>query len=73
MKERPVDLERAVIAHDQAPEVSQPADGALDDPTPPVPPQRPAILRGRTYPIFLVRADQLNAALPNRFRNGSLS
>jgi hypothetical protein len=37
MKERPVDLERAVIAHDQAPVVPQPADGAFDDPATPIP------------------------------------
>jgi hypothetical protein len=48
MKERPVDLERAVIAHDQAPIISQPADGAFDDPTAPIPPQRATILGRRT-------------------------
>ncbi|GEM_PF-4042331 len=39
MKEPPVDGERAVVAHDQAPEIAQPANGALDDPAPLVPPQ----------------------------------
>ena len=42
MKERPVDLERAVVAHDQTPVVSQPADGALDDPAAATAPQGPA-------------------------------
>src|SRR5713226_9519952 len=64
MKERPVDLERAVIAHHQTPEVSQPTDGAFHDPTPPVSPQRATILRRRTNAILLVRADQFDAALP---------
>src|SRR5262249_2771825 len=31
MKECPVDGERVIIEHDQAPEIPQPADGALDD------------------------------------------
>src|SRR5271157_1520029 len=61
MKERAVDLERAVVAHHQAAEVPQPADGAFNDPAFSVSAQRPAILRGRTYPILLVRADQFNA------------
>src|SRR5271157_2490485 len=61
MKERAVDLERAVVAHQQAAEVPQPADGAFNDPAFSVSAQRPAILRGRTYPILLVRADQFNA------------
>src|SRR2546428_147247 len=34
MKERAIDLERAVIAHDQAAEIPKPTDGALDHPHP---------------------------------------
>jgi len=64
MKERPVDLERAVVAHDQAPEVSEPADGALDDPTPPIPSQGTTILRRRAHTILFVRADQFDPAPP---------
>ena len=64
MKERPVDRERAIITDHQAPEIPPPGDGALDDPPPLVPSQRPAILRGRTHAILLVRADQLDAAPP---------
>ena len=64
MKERPVDSERAVVADDQAPEVSQPTDGAFHDPTPPVSPQRAAILRRRTNAIPLVWADQFDSPLP---------
>src|SRR5260370_40628590 len=61
MKERPGDLERAVVAHDQAPEVSQPADGAFDNPASPIPPQRATILCRRSNTILLVRADPLDA------------
>src|SRR6266581_7680525 len=64
MKEHPVDLERAVVAHDQTPVIPQPADGTFHDPTPPVSPQRATILRRRTNAILLVRTDQLDAALP---------
>jgi hypothetical protein len=64
MKERPVDLERAIIAHDQAPVIPQPADGTLDDPTPPIPPQRATILCRRANAILLVWADQFDAAPP---------
>jgi hypothetical protein len=64
MKERPVDLERAVIAYDQAPIISQPADGALHNPTPPIPSQRTTVLHRRANAILLVRADQFDPAPP---------
>ena len=64
MKERAIDRERAVVAHDQAPEVSQPGVGAFHDPSPPVAPQRSSILRRRPNAILLVRADQFDPALP---------
>ena len=64
MKERPVDLERAVIAHNQAPVIPQPANGALHDPAAAIAPQGAAILRRRTNAILFVRADQFAAALP---------
>jgi len=64
MKESMIDREGAIIAHHQPPEVSQPGDSALDDPAPSVPPQGASVLRGWPYPIPLVRADQLDAALP---------
>src|ERR1700752_1640820 len=63
MKERPVDLERAVIAHDQAPSSPQPADGAFDDPATPIPSQCTTVLRRRANAILLVRADQFDPAL----------
>src|SRR5712692_3600691 len=64
MKEGTIDGERTVVAHDQAPEVSEPGVGAFDNPAPPVAPQRSAILRRGPNAIPLVRADQLDAALP---------
>src|SRR5438105_4922130 len=64
MKERPVDLERAVIAHNQAPVIPQPANGALHEPAAAIAPQGAAILRRRTNAILFVRADQFAAALP---------
>jgi hypothetical protein len=36
MKERPVDLDRAIVAHIQTPVIPQPADGAFHNPTQPV-------------------------------------
>src|SRR6266478_5671365 len=64
MKERPVNCEGTVVAHDQASEVPQPRVGALDDPAPLVPPKRAAILRCRPNAISLVRTDQFDPALP---------
>ena len=64
MKERPVNCEGTVVAHDQASEVPQPCVGALDDPAPFVPPKRAAILRGRPNAISLVRTDQFDPPLP---------
>jgi hypothetical protein len=61
MKERPVDGERVIIAHDQAPEIPQPADGALADLAPPVPLQGPAILRRWLLAIRVMRHDQCDA------------
>jgi hypothetical protein len=67
MKERAVDLERAVVAHDQTPEVSEPSVGAFDDPSPPIAPQRSAILGCRPNAIALVRTDQFDATLSQAF------
>src|SRR5260221_14357973 len=64
MKERPVNCEGAIVAHDQASEVPQPRVGALDDPAPFVPPKRGAILCCRPNAISLVRTDQFDPALP---------
>ncbi len=64
MKERPVNLERAVVAHYQAAVVPQPADGSLDDPAAPIPPQRATVLCCRSNAIPFVRADQFDPTLP---------
>ena len=62
MKEAPVNGQRAVIAHDQAAEVSQPGERAFHLPPSPVSPERPAVLRRGLAPILAVRGDQLDAA-----------
>src|ERR1700687_796748 len=67
MKEGPIDRERAVVAHDQAPEVSQPGVGAFHDPSPSVPPQSPAILGCGPNAIPLVRTDQFDPPLLQAF------
>ena len=64
MKERAKDCERAVVAHHQASEVSEPGVGAVDDPAPPVTSQGSAILRRGPHAILLVRTDQFDPALP---------
>src|SRR5580704_3882882 len=70
MKERAIDCKRAVIGHDQAPEVSQPGVGAFHNPSPPVAPQCSTILRRGPNAISLVRTDQFDPpllqALPQR-------
>ena len=74
MKERPIDGERAVVAHDQAAEVAEPSEGAFHDPAPPVAPQRSAVLRRRLAPILAMRARSTRCrAAASRFRSGSLS
>ncbi len=60
MKKGAIDLERAVVAYYQAPEIAEPADRAFDHPAFSVSAQRSAILRGRTNAIFLVRTDQFD-------------
>jgi len=67
MKERAIDCERTVVAHNQAPEVSQPGVGAFHDPSPSVAPQRSAILGCGPNAIPLVRTDQFDTPLPQAF------
>src|SRR3989475_6539810 len=62
MKERPVDRERAVIAHHQAAKVSEPGVGAFDDPTALVPPQRSTILCRGFLAVRAMRRDQFDSA-----------
>ena len=70
MKEGAIDGERAVVAHHQTSEVSQPGVGAFHDPSPLVTPQGSAVLGCRPNAILLVRADQSDPtplqALPKR-------
>ncbi len=67
MKERAIDCERTVVAHNQAPEVSQPSVGAFDNPSPLVPPQGSAVLGCGPDAIPLVRTDQFDTLLPQAF------
>src|SRR6516225_1922468 len=55
MKKRPIDLERAIVAHHQALKIAQPCIGALDDPTTLIPPRPSHVLRGRSNAIRLGR------------------
>src|SRR3984893_8945585 len=64
MKERPINSERAVMAHHQTTVIAQPANGAFDDPAASIASQRAAILCRQTNAILLVRADQFDSALP---------
>ena len=67
MKEGPIDRERAVVAHDQATEVTEPGVGAFDNPAPPVAPQRSAVLRRRFDSVAAMGHDQFNTPLPQSF------
>src|SRR5271168_2110966 len=67
MKEGTIDRERAVVAHDQAPEVPQPGVSAFDNPAPPVAPQGSAVLRRRFLSVAAMRHDQFNTPLPQAF------
>jgi hypothetical protein len=57
MKERPIDRERAIVAHHQTAEISQPREGALDRPAPFVSPQDSAILRRRAMTVCVTSAE----------------
>jgi hypothetical protein len=67
MKESAIDCERAVVASDQVPKISEPGVGAFDDPSPPVAPRRSAILRCGPNAISDVRENQFDSALPQAF------
>src|ERR1700739_1221863 len=64
MKERAINCERTVVAHNQASEVAEPGVGAFDDPAASIAPQRASILRRGPNAILLVRRDQFVSALP---------
>lgn len=67
MDKRLIHHDVAFVAHDQAPEVSEPGDGAFDDPAPSVPPQGSAILGRRFDSDDFVRTDHLDAARGQSF------
>jgi len=67
VKEGAIDRERAVVAHDQAPEVTEPGVGAFDNPAPPVAPQRSAVLCRWFLSIAAMRHDQFDTPLPQSF------
>ena len=67
MKEGAIDRERAVVAHDQAPEVTEPGVGAFDNPSPPVASQRSAVLGRRFLSVAAMRHDQFDTPLPQAF------
>ncbi|SRR5579875_985044 len=61
MKKRPVDRERTIVAHDQATEVPQPGEGALDRPASLVAPEHTAVLRRLAVAVRAMRRDQQDA------------
>ena len=60
MKESTIDRQRAIIAHDQATEVAEPSEGALDDPAPFVASQGSTILHRWLPSAFAMRDDGFN-------------
>ncbi len=62
MKEGLVNRKRAVIADHQSAEVTQPSEGALNNPPSLITAQRAAVLRRRFAAILPMRDDQLDAA-----------
>lgn len=67
MKERLVDGQRSVIAHDQSAEVAEPCDAAFDDPALLVAPQYAPVLRQRPVAVGSVRGNQGNATAAQPF------
>jgi len=63
MEERIIEPQRTLVAHDQAAEIAQPGEGALDFPATSISPQRSSILRGCSASVVPMRADQLDAPL----------
>jgi len=67
MNKRLVGGERAVIAHNQSPEVPEPGDAALDNPALLVASHHAPVLGRRPAPIRAVRCDQGDAAATQPF------
>jgi hypothetical protein len=70
MKEGLVNGKRAVIAHHQSAEVTEPSEGALHDPASLIAAQHPAVLRRGFASILPMRGDQLDAALRQLLAQG---
>jgi len=70
MDKRLVDSERAVVAHDEPPEVTEPRDAALDNPAFLVASQHTPILGCCPVPVRTVRRNQRHAAPPQPFAQG---
>jgi hypothetical protein len=64
MKERPIDLERTVVAHNESAKVAVPCERALYGPAPFIAPQDTSILRRHAMAVRAVRRDQQNTSLP---------
>jgi len=62
MKERLVDVKRAIVTHDESAEVSEPSEGAFHGPQSFIAAQRSAILSGGLAPVLPMWGDQLNTA-----------
>ena len=62
MKERLVNVKRAIVAHDESAEVAEPSKGAFHGPPSLIAAQRSAILGWGLAPVLAMRCDQLDAA-----------
>src|SRR5215211_4796418 len=60
MKETSIGRDQALIPHDQAAEMAEPRERALDDPPVPIPPQFPAILMRGVFVVAASRDHRLN-------------
>jgi hypothetical protein len=65
--EREIHSSRAFVAHNQAPEVAEPREGAFHDPAAPVSPQRTTVLCWWSDAVDSMRTDELDASLGQPF------
>jgi len=63
MKESLVNVQRAIVAHDQSAKVAAPSERALHSPVSFMAAQRPPIMRSGLAPILAMGGNQLDAAL----------
>lgn len=62
MKESQINRQRPIVAHHQPAEITEPRERPFHRPSPPVAPQRPAVLRRGLAAILAMRSNQLDAA-----------